>query len=117
MSTMSIIRARPVAVDDGSRVSTACFIASVMGPCDGVGSKQATAASPEAYPWEVFWNVDSPVGWGNTGDFHGVWLSQHGVYVSDEVDTDKIYKIIGYCAYQNIPWFNDDRVLRMAQEN
>lgn len=110
-----IIREKcPVVLDEASRVSTACFISSVMGDCSGVTFKQETATSPDAYPWEVFWDVASKPGYGNTGDLVGVWLSQHGVYVSDGIGTRDLYQIVGYCAYQKIPFFTDDSMLSLA---
>jgi hypothetical protein len=108
--TLDIIRLLPVSnklARDGSRAYHACHIASILGPCSGVGSKEATALDHTEYPWEVFWDAENSP--------HGCILTRHGVYVSQELDMGPTYAIIGYCAYQGIPWFTDDTLLELEQ--
>jgi hypothetical protein len=89
----------PICLNDSDRVRTATYLASFLGECQ-------VMTEDDVGDWEVTWH--------NVEDGYGVWLTKHGVYISNEVDAETTFRIVGYCAYRGYAWLTDDTLLQLA---
>lgn len=84
----------PVELDDPIRAAVTSFVSSIIGDCQHVIYEDGS-------PWEVVWGG------------RAAWLSQHGLYICDDIiEVRNYYALIGYCVVNEHPWFTDTSLHR-----